>query len=109
MEVARFPVAIRSRRGHSAELPPRVSLLYLAFLLLVKCRPSLRRAYLEKLFHVPCRREAHVDSLLLWHSDSPMLCRWAKPLLLATLPRQAIHLAQVTWPRPGSLLHLHPG
>ncbi len=109
MEVARFPVAIRSRRGHSAELSPRVSLLYLAFLLLVKCRPSLRRAYLEKLFHVPCRREAHVDSLLLWHSDSPMLCRWAKPLLLATLPRQAIHLAQVTWPRPGSLLHLHPG
>ena len=109
MELAVFQIGNRSRRVQLAVVSPLASLLYLAFLLLVKCRPSLRRAYLEKLFHVPCRREAHVDSLLLWHSDSPMLCRWAKPLLLATLPRQAIHLAQVTWPRPGSLLHLHPG
>jgi hypothetical protein len=61
---------------------------------------------LEKLFHVPCRRESRVDSLLLWHADSPILCRRAKPLPLATFQRQAIQLPQVTWPRPDSLLRL---
>jgi hypothetical protein len=105
-ELARFPTAIRFRRGQVAELFPRVSLLYLAFLLSVKCRPSLRRAYLEKLFHVPCRRESRVDSLLLWHADSPILCRRAKPLPLATFQRPAIQLPQVMWLRPGSLFHL---
>ena len=68
MELAQFLIAFRSRRGQTAELPPRAVLLYLAFLLLVKC-PLLRREYLEKLFHVPCRREPGVDSSLLWRAD----------------------------------------
>jgi hypothetical protein len=103
-ELAQFPTAIRFRRGQVAELSPRVPLLYLAFLLLVKCPPSFRRAYLEKVLHVPCRRESRVDWLLVWHADSPILCRRAKPL--ATFQRQAMQLAQATWLRPGSLLHL---
>ena len=81
MELAQFLIAFRSRRGQMAELSPRAFLLYLAFLLLVKC-PMLRREYLEKLLHVPCRREC-VDSSLLWHADSA-ICP-AKPFPSETL------------------------
>jgi hypothetical protein len=81
MELAQFLIAFRSRRGQTAQLSPRGFLWYHAFLLLVK-RPLLRREYLEKLFHVPCRREC-VDLSLLWRADSA-ICP-AKPFPSGTL------------------------
>ena len=78
MELVRFPTEIRFRRGQMAELSPRASLLYLAFLPLVKflLYPAFllpvkcllrRREYL--VFHVSCHLESDADSSLLWRAD----------------------------------------
>ena len=77
MELAQFPIALRSRCGQMVELSLRACLLCLAFLPLEKYR-LLRREYLEKLFRVASRRESGVDLLLLWHADSAISL--AKPM-----------------------------
>ena len=99
MELAQFPIALRSRCGQMVELSLRACLLCLAFLPLEKYR-LLRREYLEKLFRVASRRGSGVGSLLPWRAD---LVIWpTKPMLQAGAIwlREAKKLPPVSWHQP---------
>lgn len=99
MELARFPISLRSRCGRRAQLSLRASPLCRAFLLLVKCL-SLRRECLEKVFRAACRREPHAESFLRWRA---CLAIWpAKPMFEAgeIWLRETMKLPPVSWGQP---------